>query len=92
MNVSSPYDELASRPGKGSTNIPVFHATVSAKREVTQLLTGLHVASDWRDLTVCFRAAEGSTYLPTCFLWPLELPFSLVNKRWIIQFGDIDYF
>ena len=30
--MSSPYDELASRPGKGSTNIPVFHATVKHKK------------------------------------------------------------
>ena len=91
LNVSSPYDQLASRPGKGSINIPVFHATVSTKREVTQVLTWLHEASDWRDLTVCFRV-EGLNYLPTCFLLPLKLPSPLVSKRWVIQFGDIYHF
>lgn len=91
VNLSSSCDELASRPGKGSINIPVFHATVSTKREVTQVLTGLHVASDWRDLTVCFRV-EGLTYLPTCFLLPLELPSALFSKRWVFQFGAVDHF
>lgn len=91
VNVSSPCVELASRPWKGSINIPVFHASVSTKREVTEVLTGLHVASDWRDLTVCFRV-EGLTYLPTCFLLPLVLPSPLVSKGWVIQFGAIDHF
>ena len=55
------------------------------------MLTWLHEASDWRDLTVCFRV-EGLNYLPTCFLLPLKLPSSLVSKRWVIQYGDIYHF